>query len=287
MKRILFLIISIVIFITLISAVNKGSGNTKTITLQATGNNCSSATLNQSADIISVRLKQIGLKSFDINVLADKDQISVQLSDTIDISEIQELLTSKGQLAFYETYTHKEIKDLFKPGDKLFELLNSNLGKNQEDPRVGCVDSEKMDKADEYLQLLNLPKKCKLLWSVESEKSDYCLFALKTDEEGNPLLGRSDIESVKIAMMKDSKEPKIQIKLKPSATGIFADATKKNLNKAIAIVIDNQVYSWPVVRNVIDSGEIEVSGNFTEKQVNYYPVLFNSEQLPLSLKILK
>jgi len=110
---------------------------------------------------------------------------------------------------------------------------------------------------------------------------------LKTDKEGNPLLMRSDIESVKIATMKDSQDTKIQIKLKPSAISVFADATKSNLNKVIAIVIDDQVYSWPVVRNVIEGGEIEVSGSFTEKEVNYFPVLFNSEQLPLSFKLLR
>jgi SecD/SecF fusion protein len=100
-------------------------------------------------------------------------------------------------------------------------------------------------------------------------------------------MDRSDIESINIVTGKDPQDHRIQIKLKPAAISVFADATKNNLNKSIAIVIDNKVYSWPVVRNVIEGGEIEVSGSFTEKEVNYFPALFNSEQLPLNFKLLK
>jgi preprotein translocase subunit SecD len=105
--------------------------------------------------------------------------------------------------------------------------------------------------------------------------------------EGNPLLIRSDIESVKIATGKDPMDQKIQIRLKPDAVTIFADATERNLNKAIAIVIDNQVYAYPVVKSAIKGGEIEVTGSFTKSEVNYFPALFNSEQLPVGFKLLK
>ena len=287
MKSIIYLIISIVISITLTSAIQKTSDSTKSITLQSTGKNVTSAQLNQSADIISARLKLYGLTSFDIKVSTAKGQVKVQLPENTEVSEIEGLLTSKGELAFYETYTRNEITDLLKPGNQLFKLLHSDQEKNDADPRVGCTNSGTREKTDEYLRSAVPVNNCKLFWGIKSEKSGYCLFALKTNKEGSPLLVRSDVESVKIATTKDSQNPKIQIKLKPAANSIFADATKNNLNKAIAIVIDDQVYSCPVVRDAIDSGKIEVTGSFTEKEVNYFPALFNSEQLPLSFKLLR
>lgn len=287
MKRIMYLILSIVISIALTSSIQKTAENSKNITLQSTGKNVTTSLLNQSADIIKARLKLYGLTIFEVKVSVDKGQVNVQLPDNTEVSEIDGLLTSRGELAFYETYTHNEITDLLKPGNQLFKLLNSDQEKNDADPRVGCTNSENRKKTDEYLRSAGPVNNCKLFWGVESKKSGYCLFALKTNKEGNPLLMRSDIESVKIATMKDSQDTKIQIKLKPSAISVFADATKSNLNKVIAIVIDDQVYSWPVVRNVIEGGEIEVSGSFTEKEMNYFPVLFNSEQLPLSFKLLR
>lgn len=287
MKSFICLIISIVVSITLVSAVQVTSANNKNVTLQSTGTNVSSVSLQQSADIISTRLKFSGIGSFEVKVSAGKGQVIVILPDKTDISEIEGLLTSKGELAFYETYTHNEISDLLKPDNQLFKLLSHDPEQVSSDPRVGCTSNENRKKSDDYLRSAIPIKNCKLFWGFESEKSGYCLFALKTNETGKPLIVRSDVESVKIATGNDPKDQKIQIKLKPAAITIFADATKNNLNKAIAIVIDEKVYSCPVVRNVIEGGEIEVTGKFTEKEVKYFPALFNSEQLPVSFKLLK
>ena len=287
MKSFIYLIISIVVSITLTSAVQKTSGNNKSVTLQSTGINVSSVSLQQSADIISNRLKFSGIGSFEVKVSTGKGQVIVNLPDKTDISEIEGLLTSKGELAFYETYTHNEISDLLKPDNQLFNLLSHESGQVSSDPRVGCTSNENRKRTDDYLRSAKPVKNCKLFWGFDSEKSGYCLFALKTNETGKPLIVRSDVESVKIATGKDSKYPKIQIKLKPAASIIFADATKINLNKGIAIVIDDQVYSCPVVRNVIDGGAIEVTGKFTEKEVKYFTALFNYEQLPVGFKLLK
>jgi SecD/SecF fusion protein len=287
MKSLIYLIISIVISITLTSAVQKTSESTKSITLQAIGNNVGSVSLKQSADIISSRLKLFGLNSVEVNVSAEKGQVVILLPEKTDITAIEGLVISKGELAFYETYTHNEIIDLLKPDNQLFNLLNSDKVKNASDPRVGCTNSENKKKTDEYLRSGVHVNNCKLFWGIESEKFGFCLFALKTNLEGNPLIVRSDVESVKIATGKDPQDQKIQIKLKPAAVSIFANATKNNLKKSIAIVIDDKVYSYPVVQNVIEGGEIEVTGSFSEKEVNYFPALFNSEKLTVSFKILK
>jgi SecD/SecF fusion protein len=271
----------------LTSAVQQTSGNIKSVTIQAVDNHLGQGLLQQSADIISSRLKNIGINSFEVKVLAEKGQLKIKLPEKTDIPEIEGLLTSKGELAFYETYTHDEITELLKSDNQLFKMLSHDQQKESYDPRVGCTDYENMTKTDDFLRSVTPVKNCKLFWGFESEKSGYCLFALKTNTGGNPLLGRSDVESVKIVLGKDNQDAKIQIKLKRSAIGVFANATKNNLNKSIAIVIDDRVYSWPVVKSVIEGGEIEVTGNFSAKEMNYFPALFNSAQLPVGFKLVK
>lgn len=287
MKIIIYLIISIIISLTLTSAVQKNTEQTKSITLKATGKSVGSTTLKHSADIISARLKLYGLNSFEVKVLPDKGELILLLPDKTSISEIEGLITLKGEVAFYETFDLNEITGLFGSDNQLLKLLSPIGEQKPSDPRLGCSLSENRNKVDEFLLSYKSAGNCKLVWGSESIKSGYCLFALKTEAGGKALLERSDFDSVKIVKSKDPEERKIRIRLKPAATGIFAEATKNNLNKAIAILIDDCVYSWPVVKSAIDNGEIEVTGSFDEKEAGYLPVIFNSEQLPSGFKILK
>jgi len=287
MKRLLYIIISIVIAITLASIGQPAYGTNKSITLQSTDKNIGSESLKQSADIISTRLKLYGISSFEVKMVPDKGQINIQFPDSTDISKIEGLVTAKGDLKFYETYTHTEIEGLFKEDSPLFKFLHHDKEQSSSDPRIGCSGNDEKKKADEYLRSFVPVRNCKIFWGFDSEKSGYCLFALKTSGNGKALLGRSDIESVKIATGKDGKENIIQIKLKSDVIGVLAIATKINLNKAIAIVIDDKVYSWPIVKSVIEGGEIEVTGSFTTKEAGYFPALFNSQELPMSFRLLK
>jgi preprotein translocase subunit SecD len=287
MKSIIYLFIAIVVSIVLTSSYQKTPYGIRTLTLQSTGSNVGPVSLKQSADIVSERLKLFGISSYDVSVLADKGQLRIQLPENNDITDIEGLVSSKGDIAFFETFTHNEIEDMLKPDNQLFRLLNQDNIKSSSDPRVGCTDDNEYKKTDDYLHSSVPLKNCKLTWGTESKKSGNCLFALKTNEKGNPLLIRSDIESVNIAKITDMQGIKIQIKLKPGAATIFAEATRNNIHKCIAVVIDDKVISWPRVQDAIEGGEVEVTGDFTEKEAKYFPVIFNTAQLPLSFKLLK
>jgi preprotein translocase subunit SecD len=287
MKSIIYLFIAIVASIVLTSSSQKTPDGTRTLILQSTGSNAGPVSLKQSADIVSERLKMFGISSFDISVIADKGQLRIQLPENNEIADIEGLVSSKGNIAFYETYTHTEIADLLKSDNQLFKLLNQGNLKSPWDPRVGCTDDNDHKKTDEYLRSSIPLKNCILSWGTESKKSGNCLFALKTKEDGKPLLTRSDIETVKIAKTTDLQGVKIQIKLKPGAATIFAEATRNNIHKCIAVVIDDKVISWPRVQDAIEGGEVEVTGDFTEKEAKYFPVIFNTAQLPVSFKLLK
>jgi len=287
MKIFIYLIIAVILSITLTSAFQKTTGSKKVITLQSTNKSADPDGLNKSAEIISSRLKLFGVSSSEVKVIAGTGQLRVSLPENTVLSDIEGLITSKGDLAFYETFTQSEITDLLKQDNQLFKMLNQDNVKSPSDPRVGCTTGENRRKADEFILSVSHLKNCKFCWGADSEKSVNCLFALKTKEDGKPLMTRSDIETVKIAKMSEMEGVKIQIKLKPEAATIFAESTRKNINKCIAVIIDDKVASWPRVQDAIEGGEIEVTGDFTEKEANYFPVIFNTDQLPLSFRILK
>jgi preprotein translocase subunit SecD len=260
----------------------QNSTKVKTITLQSDIKNPDAGLLKQSAGIISSRLNMYGIKSFNIKV-SGPEQLQIEMLENVDMKAIEGLITSKGEIDFYETLTQNEISGLFQNDKEIYSILSPAVNAKPSDPRVGCSK----DKQKAEANLKSLPKaNSKFLWGNESFENGYCLFALKVSSDGRPLLTGSDIESVKFTGSGDA-DHKIQIKLKPSAVSVFADATKKNLNKAIAIVIDNQVYSWPVVRSAIEGGEVEVTGSFSENEIKYFPVMFSSGQLPFNMKVVK
>jgi preprotein translocase subunit SecD len=287
MKNFIYLIIAVILSMTLTSAYQKTAGSNKIITLQSTDKNADPVALNKSAEIISSRLKLFGISTSEVKVSAGTGQLKVSLPENTVLSDIEGLITSKGDLAFYETFTHSEITDLFKQDDKLFKMLDQDNVKSPSDPRVGCASVENRKKADELMLAGSHLNNCRFCWGTDSEKSLNCLFALKTKEGGKPLMTRSDIETVKIAKTSDMQAVKIQIKLKPAAAPIFAEATRNNINKCIAVVIDDKVASWPRVQDAIEGGEIEVTGDFTEKEASFFPVIFNTDQLPLGFRILR
>ena len=47
-----------------------------------------------------------------------------------------------------------------------------------------------------------------------------------------------------------------------------ATLTRNNIGRPIAIVLDNNVYSFPNVNNEITGGSSEITGNFTPEEAN-------------------
>ena len=82
--------------------------------------------LYQSSQIISQRLRTYGLTSFEVNVIGGKGQIKIQIPDNIESKEIEGLLVSKGELAFYETLIPEGITDYLK-SDSRFSPQDDHL----------------------------------------------------------------------------------------------------------------------------------------------------------------
>lgn len=114
-----------------------------------------------------------------------------------------------------------------------------------------------------------------------SEKIDLA----SLNKEKGALLTNHDIESVKY----DNKEAyqEIKIKLKESSAGLWADATRRNMDKAIAIVLDDSLLTAPVVRSVITGGHLSISGDFSETEARYISAIANNGELPVEFIVVK
>jgi preprotein translocase subunit SecD len=67
----------------------------------------------------------------------------------------------------------------------------------------------------------------------------------------------------------------------------FGDATTRGVGRQLAIVLDNEVISAPVVQTPITGGSGQISGSFTVEQVNSLSLLLRAGALPAKLSIIE
>ncbi len=224
-------------------------------------------------------------EKFEIKIIQHEDQILINFSKKWNMKIAANLILNKGSLAFYETFSKKSLVGLFNDETQLISLLRIDT-LNDSGAEIACMDASEFQKTNEYLRMLEQNQKCKFAWQQDSENSS-CLYALKTDDKKGSLIIGHDIESVKFKHIEASKINEIEIKLNESAVDLWAEATKRNMDKAIAIVLDNQVISAPIVRSVITGGNCSITGNYTETEAKYIAALGNNGELPLSFRIVK
>ena len=67
----------------------------------------------------------------------------------------------------------------------------------------------------------------------------------------------------------------------------FAYATKNNIGKRLAIIIDDKVVSAPVVRDAITTGNGQISGSFSVEEANNLSIVLRSGALPAPMSIIE
>ncbi len=114
-----------------------------------------------------------------------------------------------------------------------------------------------------------LPNDVKLLWSAKPaegaiKKRTYELYCLRMTGVGDraPLEG-DVIESAKDDFDHFTGRPVVTMQMNDDGAREWANLTKKNIGKPVAIVLDNLVYSAPNVNQEITGGNSQISGSFT------------------------
>jgi hypothetical protein len=283
MKSVIYLLIAVFAFGIIAAGIPNTSRLTRKITIQAVENNISGADLTESANIITKRLKSYSSEKFDLKVIAETNQLVLSLSDKWDIHILAMLLTQKGSLEFYETYTQKELSELLNNDNQIYSLLK----KAESEFELGHTTLKEFDKVNNYLKSLSLNENLSFAWGRIGKNDEICLYALKSAKESRTLFSGIDIEKANVEEGKSSKNEDIMIKFKEPGVQKWAEATKRNINRAIAIVCDGAVISAPIVRSEINGGLCVISGDFTKAEANSFVSILQNGQLPVDFKIVK
>jgi preprotein translocase subunit SecD len=79
--------------------------------------------------------------------------------------------------------------------------------------------------------------------------------------------------------------PQVALRFDDEGSTMFADLTKKNLGKKIAILIDGQIVSAPTVQSEITNGQAVITGNFTQTEAKDLVSRLNEGALPVPITL--
>ena len=134
------------------------------------------------------------------------------------------------------------------------------------------------------------PRTVKFLWSPKADErfqggGIYTLYAIKvTTRDGSPLLDGSSISD---ARQDFSNNGKSEISMTMNSTGAreWKRITGENVGKCVAIVLDDLVYSAPVVNGEIAGGRSSITGDFSLEEAKDLANILKSGKLPAPANI--
>ena len=81
-------------------------------------------------------------------------------------------------------------------------------------------------------------------------------------------------------------QPLVTLELTDEGASIFADITKKNIGKRLAIYLDGAPISAPVVNETIEGGSAQITGNFTPESAREFAGRLNAGALPVPISLI-
>jgi len=185
--------------------------------------------------------------------------------------------------------TEKEGFDEYQKNYPLFAVLIPYLDKRNQPINSAAVGFAHMKDTAEVNAILRMkqiksifPKEMKLRWEVKAfdEKGElFKLIALKAKRAGKPALEGDVVVNAREQTDPVSGEWEVSMSMNAEGAGKWALITKENIGRQIAIVLDDYVYSYPVVNSEIRGGSSSISGHFSQEEAKDLSNILKSGKL--------
>ena len=269
--------------------------------------------VSSSTNVLRSRIDQFGVVAPNIQELEKDGQILLELPGVKEHDRVRDLLKSSANLEFYETMPLTEYQgalqqldnalraDSASNGRGLFEYF-AGLGAQGNPIALGMATRINRPIIDSLLVSPQakriLPSNLKLAWEVKpvtveipdstghvSRMDYYTLVGLRTAGGKAALSG-----DVVTAATSDFDQMQggnyVSMNMKPEAARQWARITAANIEKQVAIVLDDHVYSAPRVNSVIEGGRSQITGDFTTEEAKDLANVLKSGKMAAKVDII-
>jgi preprotein translocase subunit SecD len=133
----------------------------------------------------------------------------------------------------------------------------------------------------------NLPPGREILYKIDvdpqTKRTSKTPFLLKK----RAVLDGSYLTDARVQISSQFNEPYVSINFDKKGARIFERITGDNVNKRLAIVLDNSVYSAPVIQEKIAGGQARITGRFTTEEARDLAIVLRAGALPAPVNILE
>ncbi len=203
--------------------------------------------IDQALEIIRNRIDQFGVSEPEIT-LQGTDEILVQLPGIRDPQRAINLIGQTALLEFKLVDDEGNIDEALKGSIPPGDVI---LYQRSVDPQTGAV-----------------------------RKVPYLL-------KEKTLMTGEFIKDARVSLDSQFHEPYVSMEFTDVGAKLFEQITGANVKKRLAIILDNNVYSAPEIRERIPGGRAQITGRFTTEEANDLAVVLRSGALPAPVKILE
>lgn len=176
-----------------------------------------------------------------------------------------------------------------------FELINMKKALDSGD--IALVEEENKEFVDALLNDLKAIelrsvylRDVKFLWSAKPADADgkkqFTLYAIQTEPDGTSAMSGDVIVDSQKSFDQFNKVT-VNMRMNSQGAAEWSRITRKNIDKRIAIVLDNLVYTAPRVNTVISDGRSQISGDFSIQEADDLVNVLNAGKLPTPAKIIQ
>jgi SecD/SecF fusion protein len=163
---------------------------------------------------------------------------------------------------------------------------------SQQHPGEALVSEENRERVRRWLEredvVRAIPGDIQFLWSakpriLEGGKKFFALYPVKNTAE----LTGGVIVNAKATLDPGFNQPIVTMEMNSDGSREWARITGANVNKRIAIVMDNAVFSAPVVRNKITGGHSQIEGMDNLDEARLLEIVLKAGALPAPVEIIE
>ena len=267
-----------------------------------------SAAEGTAYEVIRTRIDKMGVTQPNVQRVPGTGRISVEMPGTTNKDRVVKMLQTSAKLQFWEVQQVQEIFPYFEQlnaviaakGDSIGIAKNTNFVNLMQlnSLKSNGIGNIKLSDTAVVNKVLNsdLAKKLRpanikytqFMWGYKPEAGDdnnLVLYAVRGNiNQKAPVDGAvesarvnyDDLGRIVVDMQMDSKGSKD-----------WKTMTAKNVNKPVAVTLDNVVYTAPNVVNEIPNGRTQISGNFSQQEAQDLVDVLGAGKLPASAKVVQ